>query len=78
MTDRKRFNFPADGKWDIVSGAEEAGVVDEQIRAEGECERLRVRHHPWTPPGMIIAIRDEPIEGDWLWRLKQDGGNLNG
>lgn len=57
-----RFSFPDDGEWDIVTDCETAGVVDEQIRAGGEQERLSVRHHPWVKPGQVIAIREGAFE----------------
>lgn len=53
-----RFSFPADGEWDVVTDCETAGIVDEQIRADGEQERLSVRHHPWLKPGMVIGFRE--------------------
>jgi hypothetical protein len=58
----QRFSFLAEGKWDVVADCESAGIVDEQIRAAGEQDRLSVRHHPWLEPGMVIAFQEAPFE----------------
>jgi hypothetical protein len=56
-----RFSFAPEGEWDIVTDCETAGIVDEQIRADGESERLSVRSHPWIRPGTVVAFNREAL-----------------
>ena len=57
----RRFIFPAEGEWDIVTDCETASVIDEQIRADEEAGRLSVRSHPWLKVGTVVAFRKDEL-----------------
>jgi hypothetical protein len=50
-----------DGKWDLVTDCETAGVLSAAI-PEADRERLPVRSHPWLPAGEIIAMQPGSFE----------------